>query len=216
MLADFCDNTLTDKNSVHSYIDVYESLFLAKKDSARRVLEIGVGDLQKNGGSAKLWAGYFEKAEVHIVDIIEIDRINPDLYAHPRIHLHASNDAYNANFFTNAFLSKGVKCDILIDDGPHTLESMVKFLQMYSQILKEDGILVIEDVQDFGWIRTLEASTPDHMKPFIQVYDIRNVKGRYDDILFVINLTQPPSSSTKLVVSEKKPRVGGGGGAQIL
>lgn len=207
MLADFCDNTLTDKNTVHSYIDVYEALFRDKKDTAKRVLEIGVGDWHPNGGSAKMWAGYFENAAVHIVDIINIDRINPDVFAHPRIHLHASNDAYNPNFFTNTFLSKDVKCDILIDDGPHTLESMIKFIQMYSKLMKDDGILVVEDVQDYAWIKTLEAATPEELKPYIEIYDIRNVKGRYDDLLFVVNKTKPASADgPRLVVSEKPAR----------
>jgi hypothetical protein len=36
---------------------------------------------------------------------------------------------------------------MVLDDGPHTLESMIKFIEFYSQILADDGILIIEDVQ---------------------------------------------------------------------
>lgn len=205
-LVDCCDNTLTDKNTRHSYIDVYEQLLCKKKDSATHVLEVGIGDWQPNAGSAKMWASYFENAHVHIVDIINIDKVNPDVYSHPRIHLHMSNDAYNANFFTNTFLSKGMAFDMLLDDGPHTLESMIKFVQMYSKIMKEDGILMVEDVQDIEWTKTLEASTPEELRPYIEIYDIRNVKGRYDDIVFVINKSKPPSEGgPKLFVSKAKP-----------
>jgi hypothetical protein len=75
----------------------------------------------------------------------------------------------------------------MIDDGPHTLESMVSFIQLYLPLLKEDGILVVEDVQDMRWVNRLRIVTPDAYKPYIEVYDRRDVKGRYDDIMFVIN-----------------------------
>lgn len=190
-LVDYCDDTLTDKNTRHSYIEVYEKLLCEKKESATHILEVGIGDWQPNAGSAKMWASYFNNAQVHIVDIINIDKVNPDVYSHPRIHLHMSNDAYNVNFFTNTFLSKEMRFDMLLDDGPHTLESMISFVQMYSKIMKDDGILMVEDVQDIEWIKTLEACTPDELRPYIEIYDLRNIKGRYDDIVFVINKSKP-------------------------
>ena len=79
------------------------------------------------------------------------------------------------------------KPDIVLDDGPHTLPSMVAFINLYLPLLKYDGILAIEDVQDIAWIDELRAATPDALKPYIEVYDLRSVKGRYDDIIFVIN-----------------------------
>lgn len=189
-LAAYCDDGLTDKNTVHSYIDAYESLFSSKRETATNVLEIGIGPYMPNGGSILMWAGYFAKAKVHAVDIIPMGSVHPALIPHPRIHLHTQNDAYDSRFFTNTFLSKGEKFDIMVDDGPHTIESMVTFIKMYSQLLKEDGILVVEDVQSIDWIQTLREATPEHLKSYIEVYDRRPVKGRYDDILFVINLTK--------------------------
>ena len=187
MLSDYCDNHFTDKNTTHSYIDLYQTLFSSKKDTATHILEVGIGPWQPNGGSIKMWVNYFTKADVHAVDIISIDKVNPDICDHPRIHLHTSNDAYNERFFTSTFLNKGMKFDMMLDDGPHTLDSMVKFIKLYSQVMKADGILAIEDVQDIKWIDTLRETTPDDLKPFIEVYDRREVKGRYDDIVFVIN-----------------------------
>lgn len=189
MLAAHCDDLLTDKNTAHSYLEPYDALFAAKRQSATHVLEIGVGPYMPNGGSILLWANYFPNAQVHAADIITIDKVNPILIPHPRIHLHVNNDAYDAALFVNTFLSKKDRFDIVIDDGPHTIESMIVFLRLYSQVLKPDGILVVEDVQNIDWVDTLRAHTPDHLKPFIEVYDRRAVKGRYDDILFVINLS---------------------------
>ena len=53
--------------------------------------------------------------------------------------------------------------------------------------MKDDGILVIEDVQSIEWINTLNDAVPDDLKNNVSVYDLRSNKGRYDDILFVIN-----------------------------
>jgi hypothetical protein len=186
-LAAFCDDTLTDKNTIHSYIEAYEELFHKKKETASHVLEIGIGPYMPNGGSILMWAGYFAQAKIHAVDIIPMDTVNPLLVPHPRIHLHVHNDAYNTSFFTNTFLSKKERFDIIVDDGPHTIESMVRFLKLYSQVLKEDGIMVIEDVQSIDWVEILRDCTPDALKPFIRVLDRRGVKGRYDDIMFVVD-----------------------------
>lgn len=190
MLASFCDDTLTDKNTNHSYVDAYESLFSGKRETATSVLEIGIGPYMPNGGSILMWAGYFPNARVHTVDIIPMDTVNPLLIPHPRIHLHVNNNAYHTNFFTNTFLSKSERFDIIVDDGPHTIESMVRFLKLYSQVLKEDGIMVIEDVQNIDWIEILRDCTPEALKPYIQVLDRRSVKGRYDDILFVVDCSK--------------------------
>jgi hypothetical protein len=75
----------------------------------------------------------------------------------------------------------------MLDDGPHTLESMLQFIRLYSQIMTEDGILIIEDVQSWDWITILEKEVPENLKQFIKVYDLRKNKGRYDDIVFTID-----------------------------
>ena len=80
--------------------------------------------------------------------------------------------------------------DMLLDDGPHTLESMKIYLTLYSQILADDGILILEDIQSIDWIEILIESVPENLKKFIEVYDLRKNKGRYDDIVLVINKTK--------------------------
>jgi len=187
MLSDYCDNYLTDKNTTHSYIELYQNLLSSKKDTATHILEVGIGPYQPNGGSIKMWANYFTNANVYALDIVHISQINPELFNHPRINLYTSSDAYNHDFFRSTFLSKQMKFDMLLDDGPHSLDSMVSFITLYHQVMKDDGILMVEDVQHIAWIDKLREVTPDHLKPFIEVYDRRDVKDRYDDIVFVIN-----------------------------
>jgi hypothetical protein len=187
-LSELVDNSLTDKNTSHSYLDLYESLLFSKKNTAKNILEIGIGDFnEKNGGSIKLWYHYFVNATIYSLDILSIDRVIDELIYNPRIKLFTSTDAYDEEFFNTQFLHNNIKFDFMLDDGPHTLESMIQFIKLYSQIMTEDGILIIEDVQSMDWINVLKLAVPDKLQPFIQVYDLRHIKNRWDDIVFVIN-----------------------------
>ena len=98
-----------------------------------------------------------------------------------------SSDAYDKNFFTSNFLEKGIRCDFMLDDGPHTLDTMIKFIKMYSQIMTDDGILIIEDVQYIEWCQILMDAVPYELKNYVRIFDLRLVKGRYDDIIFTID-----------------------------
>ena len=181
-LIKLIDNSRTDKNTWHYYLETYESLFLNKKNSALNILEIGVSE----GGSIKLWYDYFLNANIYGLDIRKIKDMWDELKNKPRIKLGCF-DSYTETFFENQMKPLNVKFDIVIDDGPHTLESMIFFIKNYSTLLTTDGILVVEDVQSIDWIKDLEYIVPDELKQFIEVYDLRENKNRYDDILFVIN-----------------------------
>jgi hypothetical protein len=70
------DNKYTDKNSTHSYLNLYDTLLFSKKHTAKNVLEIGIGDFgEKNGGSIIMWRDYFTNATIHALDILPIDRV---------------------------------------------------------------------------------------------------------------------------------------------
>jgi hypothetical protein len=181
-------SSYTDKNDVHSYLDTYEQLFVSKKNTAKNVLEIGIGNFrEKNGGSIELWNAYFTNAKIYGLDIITPDRVIDKLFNNDNVVIYTEVDAYNEEFFVNTFLNKNIKFDVVLDDGPHSLDSMIQFIKLYSQVMTDDGILIIEDVQDVNWLNILANAVPDHLKPFIELYDLRANKNRYDDLLFVIN-----------------------------
>lgn len=187
-LAELVNNSNTDKNTTHSYLELYQTLLVSKKDSAKNVLEVGIGPFgQLSGGSIKLWHDFFTNATVYALDIIDINSVWDEIKNNDKIILYTSCDAYNEAFFKNTFLDKNIQCDFVIDDGPHTLMSMIQFIKLYSQIMTDDGILIIEDVQSWDWIDVLKKMVPDHLKQYIEVYDLRHIKNRYDDIVFVIN-----------------------------
>jgi hypothetical protein len=101
--------------------------------------------------------------------------------------LYTKTDAYDEELFKSNFLNKNIKFDFMLDDGPHSLQSMIQFIRLYSQVMTDDGILIVEDVQDWNWIEILKNEVPDHLKKFVKVYDLRHIKGRYDDIVFTID-----------------------------
>lgn len=174
----------TDKNTYHSYIEFfYEKCFEKYKEKNISLLEIGI----QGGSSLKLWKEYF----VNSKRIVGID-ISEDSLAERNKNIEGVEyffgDAYSeeiANQFSNF--------DIIIDDGPHTLESQIQFILKYFPKLNSGGMLIIEDVEDINY-------TLDFMKTFhkvcendksgssyiIKTIDLRNKKGRYDDILFVV------------------------------
>jgi hypothetical protein len=187
-LIELVNNSKTDKNTTHSYLELYQKLLISKKETAKNVLEVGIGNFgEKNGGSIKLWKDFFTNATIYGLDILPIDRVMDELLNDDRVILYTSSNAYDNNFFTTQFLNKNIKCDFMLDDGPHTLESMKQFIKLYSQIMTDDGILIIEDVQSCDWIDTLKNEVPDNLKQFIKVYDLRENKNRYDDIVFTID-----------------------------
>lgn len=169
------DNRYTDKNTTHSYLDVYERLFSPIRESCMRILEVGI----LHGGSIDLWSKYFPNAGVVGVD--PDPQLFYDFSSNHRITLFKQN-AYDTNFVES--LGHGT-FDIVIDDGPHTHESMKDFASMYSKLLKPGGILVIEDIQSSEWIPSIVSCLPANMQKNVVVYDVRHIKGRYDDILIV-------------------------------
>jgi len=182
-LVELANHSRTDKNTLHSYLDLYQKLLFSKKDTAKNVLEIGIF----NGGSIKLWDDFFINATVYGLDIMNINNVWDGIKNNNKIILHTSINAYDSNFFKSQFLDKNIKFDFMLDDGPHTLDSMIDFIKLYSQIMTSDGILIIEDVQIWDWIDILKSHVPEDMKQFIKTYDLRQNKGRYDDIVFTID-----------------------------
>jgi len=188
-LSKIVDNSRTDKNTIHSYLGLYENLLVDKKLTAKNVLEIGIGDGAQgitNGGSIKMWHDYFTNATVYALDIQPINKIWDGIKNNERIILHTSVDAYTKKFVQTEFIDKNINFDLILDDGPHTLKSMKLCIQLYTPLLADNGILIIEDIQNPKWINELYAVVPVRLKKFVSAYDLRSSKNRYDDIVFTI------------------------------
>ena len=70
-LKEIVNNSKTDKNTTHSYLQLYQKLLISKKETAKNVLEVGIF----HGGSIKLWSDFFTNANVYGLNIINIDNV---------------------------------------------------------------------------------------------------------------------------------------------
>ena len=168
------DNRFTDKNTLHSYLETYEKVLKDKYLSCKNVLEIGI----QRGGSIKLWNDYFINANIYGIDIDDGPKFLEEFKRVKCLKMNAySKDSID--YFSN----QSIKFDFIIDDGPHTLESMIFTLIHYSKLLTPTGILIIEDIPSIDWAYLFERITNKY-KENTHIYDLRENKGRYDDIVF--------------------------------
>ena len=159
----------------HSYGAFYDQLLeLYGRDAELNILELGV----QRGGSLKAWAEYFPNANIFGVDI-EDQRLDKykDL---DRVNFYVGDLRDAINLFTD------MKFDIIIDDSDHKLKTAIWIVQNYSSLLDDNGVLVIEDVQDPPlWYRYLSIAMPNNFE--LEAHDMRHLKGRYDDYIITVN-----------------------------
>jgi len=165
---------LTDKNTKHCYIDKIYNKFDTNNYylNIKNVLEIGIS----KGDSIRLWHDYFINATIYGIDIKKKTTISSD-----RINLIIGNayDSKILNTLPNNF-------DLIIDDGPHTLDSMIYIVTNYINKLNDNGYIIIEDIPRKSWFQNLEDAIVDKSTLEIIKYDLRSVKNRFDDMVFII------------------------------
>jgi hypothetical protein len=166
--------TKSDKGTTHDYINgYYDSVFTPLKNEKIELLEIGIAW----GASIELWSHFFTNGNILGLDVDNLNYI-PTLKNAKTIICNAYSDEQINKFEDNRF-------DFIIDDGPHTLESQILSIKKYLPKLKFGGKLIIEDIQSINDLNQLiiEASNADMDW---KVFDLRDNKGRYDDIIIEI------------------------------
>ncbi len=169
----------TDKAWGHQYLHYYESLFHPIRKKVKTVLEIGIW----YGGSLLMWRDYFDKATIYGIDIADHGE---EMDKQERI-----NARYMEAYSQEAVDSFGdLTFDIIIDDGPHTLDSQKFASSFYTKLLKPNGIFVIEDIPDPEWIPQLTEALPEELRPYSYGVDRRWVPDKQslnDEIMFVVD-----------------------------
>ena len=170
----------TDKGSFHDYLEAYYTEEFANPDRVTSVLEIGV----QNGGSLILWHEWFTNAKIVGIDIMDACLNNYKEASlgreFPRIEI-IIGDGYDKTVVDN---HKDNSYDYIIDDGPHSIESMKLAIELWMPKVKKGGKLIIEDVQSVDWFEELAS----HAKKFgyekYRTFDFRENKLRSDDLIF--------------------------------
>jgi len=165
----------TDKHTGHAYIEsFYQDFFDTYRDKELNILEIGI----REGDSLRLWEKAFPKSNVYGVDNNNSKKFKDVISERIEVTF---GDAY-----TNEIVDSLPSFDIIIDDGPHTLESQIKCLELYLSKLNDDGVILIEDIQKYEYIEVLEETYKKlGGDKEVEFYDMRSIKNRYDDIIIV-------------------------------
>lgn len=167
----------TDKDVEHSYCPFYEKIFrdYISDLEISSVLEIGT----YKGGWAYTMHQLLPLSTIYTIDIE--DNFSSTLSQKMKTRfLPCIRDAYTEE----AIKSFGdVKFDLIIDDGPHTVESQIWTIKNYLSLLQPDGLMLIEDVCNEN-ANTLLKEVPGNRSA--TVYDMRSNKNRWDDIIIAI------------------------------
>ena len=168
----------TDKEELHQYCSlIYQNLFKDIKSKKMDILEIGI----KNGSSLVLWNEFFNNTIVYGIDNANLVGHRLDSYNRIKPIIQ---DAYNSKVLNHLPLF-----DVIIDDGPHTLESQIKFIQMYFNKLKQGGILIIEDIATEDYAKQL-ISEAQKFSSALNFIDTRKQTNRYDNMILIIRNDQ--------------------------
>jgi glycosyltransferase involved in cell wall biosynthesis len=173
------DNFGTDKISIHTYDRVYGPVLNRFRDASGNLLEIGA----RFGASAVLWRHLLPNFSIDLVDN-EPENFNSG-YAHYLTNTgFRHSDAYTEETLKYFKDRNPNGYDIIIEDGPHTLESQIFAVTNYTNLLKPGGVLIVEDIDNIENVHTLISHIPSGHT--YEYFDLRSVKGRYDDIALVV------------------------------
>ena len=139
--------TGSDKWGGHWYAQHYQTHFAPLRPKALNLLEIGVGgydDPNKGGSSLRMWKTFFPRANVFAIDIVDKRALQE-----PRIKIYQGSQD-DAEFLGRVAADIG-RIDIIIDDGSHQNQHVLKTFAVLFPLLADGGIYVVEDTQTSYW-----------------------------------------------------------------
>lgn len=134
------------------YTDLYHILFATIREDTKKVFECGIGsnneDVESNmttngipGASLRGWREYFSNADIYGADIDS--RI---LFQEDRIRTFYVDQTDPESIKTMWAQIDETDFDFILDDGLHTAQANIEFLENSWDRLKNNGIYIIEDV----------------------------------------------------------------------
>lgn len=164
-----------NKNASHSYDEYYDSLFERFENDSISLLEIGIS----YGGSLRLFSDYFKNGIIVGIDKEDIwNGKSASKYENLSLFYFNAYDKRNWNKLPD------IKYDFIIDDGSHIYEHQLYFLKNYMELLKDDGVLILEDVREEDIEKFLNELNCDNNK--VVVYNVKKITKRFDDIIIEV------------------------------
>jgi cephalosporin hydroxylase len=163
----------TDKGpGFHNYSRQYEPLLNSMRKKQIRILEIGV----YNGGSLLAWRDAFPNAK----SIVGVDII-PECKQYSNPSKSIIVEILDATQLEN-IQKIGVKYgpfDLIIDDGSHTNEHVIRSFEGFLPYLADGGIYIVEDTICYKSISHINPEYPTHIDYFTKFIPYLN-QWRYD------------------------------------
>jgi hypothetical protein len=181
----------------HNYTTLYSKLFTPLKNEKIRLFELGIGSNNVNipsnmgeggspGASLRGWSLFFPNTEIYGADIDK-----DILFNEGRIKTYYCDQMDKASIqqlFANDDL-KDLNFDVIIEDGLHTFEANLNFLNNSLHKLKQGGIYIAEDLTATTRVKLIEL-IPKLKKQFslkyIEVILIPNKLNHADNALLII------------------------------
>lgn len=181
----------TDKNESHYYTQHYHYHFHPFRKRSFNLLEIGIGGYDNpwdGGHSLRMWKSYFPKATIYGLDIHD-----KSPHSEHRIKI------YKGSQIDETLLHQVVKdsggFDIIIDDGSHFNEHVIKTFQILFPLLNANGIYAIEDLQTSYWETDINqvswGGSKDLDAPFTSVNFLKRLVDGLNYQEFSIDYYQP-------------------------
>lgn len=137
----------TDKYGYHFYTPHYHEHFKKFKYKKIKLLEIGVGGYENpflGGNSLRMWKSYFPFAKIFSFDLYD-----KSFLQERRIRILQGSQI--DEMFLEELMGSVGKPNIIIDDGSHMNDHVIKTFEILFPKLKLGGIYVIEDTQTSYW-----------------------------------------------------------------
>lgn len=122
------------KGKAH-FLKIYENYFLSLKNKSINILEIGVHE----GNSLMIWKRYFPNANIAGIDIKSYN------FKKERIVTFVGDQTDYK--FLSTLVKKYKKFDIIIDDGSHVSQDIIKTFTFMFDFLVKGGLYIVEDLQ---------------------------------------------------------------------
>lgn len=130
----------------HGYTKLYHMILAPIRHSVVNMTEIGIAA----GQSLQAWYRYFPNAEIHAFDVKwygtdSAVSVEENLsFLKDRVKTHIYNVLQVPDISALGFLPESM--DVVIEDGPHSLETQQAFLLKLFPLVKPGGYYIMEDV----------------------------------------------------------------------
>lgn len=170
----------SSKWNPHLFGQHYQEHFAPLRNKKLKILEIGVGgyeDPNSGGDSLRMWKQYFPNSMIYGMDIVDKRALEED-----RIKIFQGSQ--DDEIFLKKIVAETGKFDIIIDDGSHRNDHVIKTFKILFPELNNGGIYVVEDTHTSyipsyeNWSKICSDNVAPHWAEYggsLDLYDQRTM-----------------------------------------